>query len=95
MPGLNPVIMTADMAGGRMTVLVHTAVSYVDSIVINTAEQRVYWTDYDRQSVESVSYMHANVGLNRKVFLKLPGYGINAIALSRVCIYSFMFYSKN
>lgn len=80
-PNLNPTIMKADMAGEMVTHFVHTAVGYVDSIVLNPSEQKMYWLDYNRQSVSSIGY----TGTNKYTYIRVPGNGMTGLTLSMVC----------
>ena len=85
---ITPKIERSDLTGNMRTLLVTRALLRPTSIVSDIAEQRIYWTDADRNTIETATYS----GSDRRLLSRLEGSTLYDIAVSQViCAFASMF----
>ena len=83
-----PKIERSDLTGNMRTLLVTRALLRPTSIVSDIAEQRIYWADADRNTIETATYS----GSDRRLLSRLEGSTLYDIAVSQViCAFASMF----
>lgn len=67
--GPNTRIEKASLDGQGRIVIVYSGILAVFSLTVDTGNNKLYWADHDRQTIETCDYS----GLNRRVIRRLPG----------------------
>lgn len=72
----------ASLDGQNSEVIIYRGLSRVVSLTVDTENNRLYWADYDRQTLEVCDYD----GLNRRVIRRMNQVPMTGIAYHQVTI---------
>lgn len=80
--GPNPRIEKASLDGQNRLVIAYKGLSRVISLTVDIANKKLYWADFERQTIEGSSYD----GSNRRVIRRMNLWSVTGVAYHQVPI---------